>query len=39
MARKYTKVNGLTKVIRARKAVGETNEAIGESYGLSKRHG
>ena len=35
MARKYTKVEGLTAVIRARKAVGETNRAIGESYGLS----
>ena len=35
MARKYTKVEGLTAVIRARKAAGETNRAIGESYGLS----
>lgn len=36
MARKYTKVEELTEVIRARKAAGETNRAIGESYGLSK---
>lgn len=35
MARKYTKIEGLTDVIRARKAAGETNRAIGESYGLS----
>ena len=37
MARKYTKVEDLTEVIRARKASGETNREIGESYGLSKR--
>ena len=37
MARKYTKVEELTEVIRARKAAGETNRKIGESYGLSKR--
>ena len=35
MARKYTKVEGLSEIIRARKAAGETNRAIGESYGLS----
>lgn len=35
MARKYTKVEGLTGVIRARKVSGETNRAIGKSYGLS----
>lgn len=35
MARKYTKVEGLYDVIRERKAAGETNRAIGESYGLS----
>lgn len=35
MARKYTKIEELTDVIRARKAAGETNRAIGESYGLS----
>ncbi len=38
MARKYTKVEGLTGVIRARKVAGETNRAIGESYGLSLKH-
>ena len=37
MARKYTKVEELTEAIRARKAQGETNREIGESYGLSKR--
>jgi len=35
MARKYTKVEKLSEIIRARKAAGETNRAIGESYGLS----
>ena len=35
MARKYTKIEELTDVIRARKAAGETNRAIGASYGLS----
>ena len=34
MARKYTKIEDLTDVIRARKVAGETNRAIGESYGL-----
>lgn len=39
MARKYTKVEGLTGVIRARKVSGETNRApIGESYSLSLKH-
>jgi len=38
MARKYTKVEGLTGVIRARKVAGETNRAIGESYSLSLKH-
>ena len=37
MARKYTKVEELTEIIRARKASGETNREIGESYGLSKK--
>ena len=36
MARKYTKVEGLTEIIRQRKANGETNREIAESYGLSK---
>lgn len=37
MTRRYTKVEELTEAIRARKARGETNREIGESYGLSKR--
>lgn len=37
MVRKYTKVEELTEVIRARKAQGESNREIGESYGLSRR--
>ena len=36
MARKYTKVEGLTEIIRERKANGETNREIAESYGLDK---
>ena len=36
MARKYTKVEGLTEIIRERKANGETNREIAESYGLTK---
>ena len=36
MARKYTKVEGLTEIIRQRKSNGETNREIAESYGLSK---
>jgi len=36
MARKYTKVEGLTEMIRQRKANGETNREIAESYGLTK---
>ena len=36
MSRKYTKVQELTEIIRARKANGETNREIGESLGLSK---
>lgn len=38
MARKYTKIEGLTDVIQARKVAGETNRAIGESYSLSLKH-
>ena len=37
MTRKYTKVEELSEIIRTRKASGETNRAIGESYGLSKK--
>ena len=36
MARKYTKVEGLTEIIRQRKSNGETNREIAESYGLTK---
>ena len=36
MGRKYTKVEGLTENIRQRKANGETNREIAESYGLTK---
>ena len=36
MARKYTRVEGLTEIIRQRKANGETNREIAESYGLTK---
>ena len=36
MARKYTKVEGLTEIIRQRKSDGETNREIAESYGLTK---
>lgn len=37
MARKYTKVAELTEATQERKARGETNREIGESYGLSKQ--
>jgi len=37
MARTYAKVEYLTEEIRERKANGETNQEIGERYGLSKR--
>ena len=36
MARKYTKVEGLTEIIRQRKSNGETNREIAESFGLTK---
>lgn len=36
MARKYTKIEGLTATIRQRKANGETNREIAKSYGLTK---
>ncbi|MBQ9265070.1 MAG: hypothetical protein IJ189_12805 [Clostridia bacterium] len=35
MRQKYTKVEELAEVIFARKAAGETNRQIGESYGLT----
>ena len=36
MARKYTKIEILTEEVFRRKATGETNREIAESYGLSK---
>ena len=36
MARKYTKVEGLTEIIRQRKSNGEMNREIAESFGLTK---
>ena len=36
MARKYTKAEGLTEIIRQRKANRETNREIAESYGLTE---
>ena len=37
MSREYTKVEVLSKEIFRRKAAGETNKEIGQSYGLSKQ--
>lgn len=37
MSRKYTKVEILSEEIFRRKAAGETNRQIGESYGLTKK--
>ncbi|CAB1239443.1 conserved protein of unknown function [Ruminococcaceae bacterium BL-6] len=36
MSRKYTKVELLSEEVFRRKAVGETNREIAESYGLTK---
>lgn len=36
MARKYTKIEILAEEVFRRKAAGETNRQIAESYGLSK---
>lgn len=36
MARQYTKMEELSEAIFARKAAGETNREIAESYGLTK---
>ena len=36
MSRKYTKVEILAEEVFRRKASGETNRQIGESYGLTK---
>lgn len=35
MPRKYTKVETLAETVYARKAAGETNREIAESYGLT----
>ena len=37
MSRKYTKVEILSEEIFQRKATGETNREIAESYGLTKQ--
>jgi predicted transcriptional regulator len=37
MARKYTKIENLSEKVFRRKAAGETNREIAESYGLSKK--
>lgn len=37
MPRKYTKVEMLVEEVFRRKAAGETNREIGQSYGLSKQ--
>ena len=35
MPRQYTKVEHLAVIVKERKAAGETNRAIAESYGLT----
>ena len=37
MARKYTKMEYLAEIVKERKAAGETNRTIAESYGLTKK--
>jgi len=37
MPRNYTKVEKLSEEVFRRKAQGETNRAIGESYGLTRK--
>ena len=37
MARRYTKVEGLTKVVRTRHEQGETYAEIASDYGLEKK--
>lgn len=37
MPRSYTKVEELAAIVFERKAAGETNRQIGESYGLTKK--
>lgn len=36
MSRQYTKMESLSEEVFRRKAAGETNREIGESYDLSK---
>lgn len=36
MSRPYTKMEALSEAVFRRKAAGETNREIGESYGLTK---
>lgn len=37
MPRSYTKMEEIAAAVFARKAAGETNKQIGESYGLTRR--
>ena len=37
MARNYTRMEHLAEIVKERKAAGETNRAIAESYGLTKK--
>ena len=37
MPRRYTKMEELAAAVLERKAAGETNKQIGESYGLTQR--
>ena len=37
MPRRYTKMEELAAAVLKRKANGETNKKIGESYGLTQR--
>ena len=37
MPRNYTKMEEIAAAVLARKAAGESNQQIGESYGLSRR--
>lgn len=37
MRQKYTKMEELAEIIFERKAAGETNRQIGESFGLTKK--
>ena len=37
MARKYTKMEHFSEIVKKRIAAGETNRTIAESYGLTKK--